>query len=174
MRALLLPKRLPAAAARSPRRASAPTRAQPIGPCARYSNGRARGGRSPPSAPRLGPRARSTLSRPRGRPRASPRPVPATGAWRGRRPTRRARRRAPAPSTTHAAPRLPRRAHACRSVASHAAAIRVRRRQRSRLHCSCSARCSFSPPRRAPFSGILGRLLLVALARQARTWGQQP
>ena len=66
------------------------------------------------------------------------------------------------------------RAHRRRSIASHAAAIRVRRRQRSRLHCSCSARCSFSPARRAPFSGILGRLLLVALARQARTWGQQP
>ena len=49
MRALLLPKRLPAAAARSPRRASDPTRTQPIGPCARCSNGRARGGRSSPS-----------------------------------------------------------------------------------------------------------------------------
>ena len=41
---------------------------------------------------RLGPRARSTLSRPRGRPRASPRPVPATGVSHGRRPTLRARR----------------------------------------------------------------------------------
>ena len=36
VRALLLPKRLPAAAARSPRRARDPTRTQPIGPCARY------------------------------------------------------------------------------------------------------------------------------------------
>ena len=49
VRALLLPNRLPAAAARSPRRASDPTRTQPIGPCARCSNGRARGGRSSPS-----------------------------------------------------------------------------------------------------------------------------
>ena len=42
MRALLLPKRLPAAAARSPRRATDQTRTQPIAHCARCSNARAR------------------------------------------------------------------------------------------------------------------------------------
>ena len=54
--------------------------------------------------------------------------------------------RPPTPASPAAGPPA-HRAHRRRSIASHAAAIRVRRRQRSRLPCSCSARCSFSPAR---------------------------
>ena len=96
VRALLLPKLLPAAAARSPRRASDPTRTQPIGPCARCSNGRARGGRSSPS--RATPRPSGPLHIVETA-RAAPR-IPAS------RPGHRCLAR-PSPDTTRAPPIAP-------------------------------------------------------------------
>ena len=96
MRALLLPKLLPAAAARSPRRASDPTRTQPIGPCARCSNGRARGGRSSPS--RATPRPSGPLHIVETA-RAAPRiPASRPGHW---------RLAWPSPDTTRAPPIAP-------------------------------------------------------------------